>query len=416
MIDSSLLRRIRLACVAGVIACGGGAGDVRAVEPQSADPIPFEIKLLTVDANEGCDVADVDGDGKLDVIAGRNWYRNPDWAPRPLRYIPDWNGYVESNCDFAVDVNGDGRVDVVSGSFIPTQVHWYENPGEEGLRLGQYWKQHQLVDTGYSQNEGTFLHDIDGDGRPEWISNSWNKSNPQLVWSFGAVEEQVEVKEGNQTVTRTVQRPTLIRHTIGESGNGHGVAFGDFNNDGREDIVVSTGWYERPEGNPFAGEWTWHPRWPDLHASCPMLIRDLDGDGINDLIWGKGHEYGLFVWWGKGVDDKGEPQFEEELIDDSYSQPHTLHFADLDGDGKDELLTGKRVRAHNGNDPGGKEPPILCYYSFDAGTKKFTRHIINEGQVGTGLQFRTVDLDGDGDIDIVKAGKEGTHILWNLRK
>ena len=47
--------------------------------------------------------------------------------------------------------------------------------------------------------------------------------------------------------------------------------------------------------------------------------------------------------------------------------------------------------------------------SFDACT-------INEGQVGAGLQIRTADLDADGDVDIVVAGKEGTQILFNVRK
>jgi hypothetical protein len=40
--------------------------------------VPFDVNLLYVDANEGCDVADVDGDGKLDVIAGRNWFHRLD--------------------------------------------------------------------------------------------------------------------------------------------------------------------------------------------------------------------------------------------------------------------------------------------------------------------------------------------------
>ena len=42
--------------------------------------------------------------------------------------------------------------------------------------------------------------------------------------------------------------------------------------------------------------------------------------------------------------------------------------------------------------------------------------VIRLGQVGAGMQIRTADLDADGDVDIVVAGKEGTQILFNRRK
>jgi len=42
--------------------------------------------------------------------------------------------------------------------------------------------------------------------------------------------------------------------------------------------------------------------------------------------------------------------------------------------------------------------------------------MIYEGTVGVGLQIRTADLDADGDIDIVVAGKDGTQILFNKLK
>ena len=95
--------------------------------------------------------------------------------------IEDWNGYVESNGDFLMDVNEDGRFDVVAGSFIPTEVAWYENPGSEGLRLGQTWKRHLFVDTKASQNEAQLMEDLDGDGLKEWVVNSWNKANPMPI-------------------------------------------------------------------------------------------------------------------------------------------------------------------------------------------------------------------------------------------
>jgi hypothetical protein len=381
--------------------------------------LKFKAKLLTVDANEGIDVADIDGDGKLDVVAGRNWFQAPDYAPKPLRLIEDWNGYVHSNGDFCLDVDQDGLTDVVAGAFVPSVVNWYKNPGSEGLKLGQIWKQNVLVDTELSQNEASYIRDMNGDGKPEWISNSWNKKNPMVVWEFVNEEREIEKTQGKgkkaKKVKSMVTMPTLKKHVIGDM-NGHGIGFGDINNDGREDILFANGWYERPEGDPFESKWKLHLDWDDLHASCPMLVKDLDGDGKNDIVWGKGHDYGLQWWQSKGTDEKGKLQFESHVIDDQFSQPHTLHFADLDGDGSDELISGKRVRAHNGKDPGGMEFPCMYYYKWDKANKSFQRFVIDEGHVGTGLQIRTADLDGDGSVDIAVAGKDGTWILFNQGK
>lgn len=381
----------------------------------AAHPVAFDIKLLAVDTNEGCDIADYDGDGKLDISAGRSWYRNGDWIPRPVRNIEENNGYTCSNGEWAYDVNKDGRLDIISISFFDTNVYWYENPGNESLMQGALWPQHLLVDSGYKQNEVSFLVDINKDGVQEWHCNHYGTTNPTNFFSFTTEEREVEVLKGKKLVKEMQVVPTLKGHQIGNV-NCHGVGFGDINGDGRDDVLFGKGWYEHPEGDPFSGPWKYHADWDIPHCACPMLIKDFNGDGLNDVINSVAHGYGMDFWKNLGVDSDGNVQFEKKLIDDSVSQYHCLHLADLDGDGTEEIVTGKRVRAHNGKDPGGTEPPGMYYYVWNQDSESFTRYTIDFGNVGIGLQIRTADLDDDGDLDIVVAGKEGTQILFNKLK
>jgi hypothetical protein len=377
--------------------------------PANADdgaPVTFAARLLALDANEGIAAGDVDGDGYIDLVAGRSWFRGGDgnsggnWEPRPLRNIEDWNGYVQSNGDYLFDVNGDGRLDVVAGSFLPTEVYWYENPGDEALRLGKMWPKHLLVDTGYSTNEGQLLQDIDGDGRPEWIVNSWKKDVPTVVW-------RLEPRETPDKKTGAIIQ--MVPHVLGEKGSGHGIAVGDINGDGRNDLLVGQGWYEQP-AEPWSEPWTFHKDW-DLHASLPMLVVDLDNDGDGDLIFGNGHDFGLQWWENTGPGADGKLTWVSHEIDNQFSQPHSLAWVDIDGDGAPELITGKRYFAHNGKDPGGMEMPCVYYYDWNAKTKTFTRHTIDEGHVGIGLQIVAKDLNGDGKVDLAFAGKSGTYLL-----
>lgn len=355
--------------------------------------LKFEKRLLAIDPNEACAIADYNNDGHLDFSAGRNWYAGPDFVARPLREIKEFGkDYLENNGEHPYDVNGDGWIDLISGSFVPPEVYWYENPGKESLALGKLWKKH-LLGTTAKKNEITYLHDIDGDGSPEYIANSWDPKNPQMLWS----------------IVKKDKAPTLKKHTLG-CCNGHGIGFGDVNGDGLEDLLFGRGWYERPAGDPMTQEWILHEDWEWQHASCPMIVTDLNGDGRNDIIYGNGHNYGLY-WMEQLEPEDGKTVWKRHMIDESWSQAHAVAWVDLNGDGKEELVTGKRVRGHSGKDPGSDEPPAMYYYTWDAKAQTFTRHLIAE-DVGTGLFIRTADLDKNGNLDIAVSGKSGTWLLF----
>ncbi len=361
--------------------------------------VKFSKKCLMKDLNESCAIVDVDKDGKLDVIAGTHWYAAPDFIPRPVREIPIFGGdYFSNNSDLPYDVNGDGWVDVISVGWMDNEICWYENPGADGLSKGYPWPKHGLA-AAAGENEALDLHDINGDGQPEIFVNCWNKDKPMTIYQFAKDSEG-----------KPIAQPVVI----GPVG-GHGYAFGDVNGDGREDILCESGWYEQPESDPFTKPWTLHPETALPHPCCPFIVTKLTDSGRNDLVWGKGHDYGIY-WWEQGEPKAdGTTTWTEHLVDNSWSQPHCMLWTDIDGDGQSELITGKRVRAHCGNDPGGKEPACLYYYKWDKNAREFKRHTIaDHGEdVGGGMQIRSADLNDDGRPEIVVAGKSGTWILWN---
>ncbi len=137
---------------------------------------------------------------------------------------------------------------------------------------------------------------------------------------------------------------------------------------GRGDFVLNKGWLECL-ADPLGGEWIWHPEF-DLgwDASIPVLVVDVNGDGLADLIVVGSHSYGL-SWWEQGRDSGGVRTWTLHPSDSFNSEYHDLHWRDIDGDGEPELVTGKRYQAHpNDGDPGGGE--------------NFSKQVITYGPLG----------------------------------
>ena len=354
----------------------------------------FVSQLLCIDNNEACAIADIDQDGLKDIVAGRNWYAAPDFVPRPVRALaihpPD---YARNNGEHIWDVNDDTWPDIVTTGWGETRILWYENPGEIGLQKGLPWAVHVLAEVGHGHGEIASLRDLDGDGIPEYIINSYVKKNPFRVFRFvpGAT-------------------PAMEPSVIGPR-NSHGIGFGDVDGDGRTDILFDEGWYQQPASQPWDQQWVWHRDWKRAGGSCPMLVVDLNQDGLNDVIWGKGHDYGLF-WYEQLPPINDSTVWQPHLIDSSWSQAHAQVWLDLDSDGQSELISGKRIFAHSGKDPGAADNASIYSYHWTNASQTFNRKLIAQGNIGTGLFIRAADLNGDDKMDLVMAGKTGTYILW----
>jgi hypothetical protein len=352
--------------------------------------IPFQSQMLDGGANETCAVVDVNGDKRPDIVSGENWFESPTWKRHKFRDLNFTNNYIDNFSDLPLDVNGDGRMDLISVSWFSRRIAWFENPGKSDAQ----WKETTI--DGSSPVEFAFLVDLDNDGKARELLPQFGSDKAPLAW--------FELRDG-----------AFIKHVISTQSYGHGIGAGDVNGDKRADILTPKGWLEAP-ADPRHGAWTLHAGFPQGTQFGFMHVHDVNKDGRNDVITSHAHDYGVF--W---IEQGEQGQWTKRNIDDSWSQAHALTLADLNGDGNKDILTGKRYMAHNGRDPGEREPLGLYWYEQhwapDGKNFEWVRHVIDYAtRAGAGMQIPVHDLDGDGDLDFAVGGKSGVFLFENLTK
>jgi hypothetical protein len=371
----------------------------------STPALAIDFDRIVIDENlpgaYQVEVADVNGDGRPDVVALGGgtcaWYENPSWTKRLVSTPRETPGVISSA---TLDIDGDGKAEVaIAYEFsmnAPTKGKLLV--AIQGKTKDDPWTHAPIADLGSIHR--LRWGDVDGDGKRELIVAPifGTKATPPIF---------------DQDPARiTFFRPGADRKSgpwesflVGTAHVLHAIDVLDLDGDGRSDILGASNLgvtrYFTRDGKDF-----------QVSTLAPGAPGDAPKKGASEVHVGRLRDGRRFVatvepWHGTEVavylsSSPGALTFgSRTVIDGSLKLGHALWVADVDQDGDDEIFAGYRdgdARVH--------------VYDFDG--KLWNRVFTDPATAAQDL--RGGDLDSDGTPDVVAAGGRTHNVVWYRTK
>ncbi|MBS1809433.1 MAG: VCBS repeat-containing protein [Acidobacteria bacterium] len=353
----------------------------------------FREHTLATDLRGGYQVvvADLNRDRKPDLIALASgmkelvWFENPSWQ----RHVIINNASRMINCA-AYDTDGDGIPEIALAQEFannPAQsigvVSILKHKGDptglwEATEIDRLSTSHRLR-----------WADLDGSGKKVLVNAPLANANAQLP-------------EYRGNVPLVLYRPgSWKREVISTALEGvlHGLYIVDIDRDGREDILTAS--FVGVDSFRFVKEGRWLRN--KLVAGDPAPWPKSGASEIAVGMLGKERFLATIEpWHGNqvAVYRFGKTDWERLVIDDTLNDGHTLLTADLNGDGRDEIIAGYRGQGRSVN-----------VYSFDKARKQWSKQALDNGGIAAAA-CAVADLNTDGKSDIACIGSATTNLKW----
>ena len=377
----------------------------------------FETQTLDPDVGKVCyavTLADVDGDGKQDIVAVTEnrvlWYQAPDWKPRVV--IEDQTER-DNVCIAPLDIDQDGKIDFAVGAGWSGkntgQLVWLSR----GVSLDEKWHVHLIGHEPWTHRMR--FAKFDPDSRPKLVVSPLNKTQGDGVrlLAFSIPKNPKTDPWPSQVMNASMNRMHNHWHldwdgrgiddTVTSSQEGvHFIGTNVF----QSGVHKTFSWSAKKLGNGATGEK------PEAKGAGEIKVGKLKGGPRFIVTVEPMHGQACAVYVEPKAGEKtADGLWPRHVIDATLNRGHALWTCDIDGDGGDEIVLGF-------SDPGPgpiKGPGVFVYKADDATATKWTKHTIDDGGMAT-EDLICADLNGDGKLDIVAGGRATHNVKLYIQK